>query len=61
MRDEGLLAVGADRRICPMNLTVLRADTQIRPYKNKIQIGLEIKGMLVKVMAFNSKLLTPNS
>ena len=54
MRDEALLAVGADRRICPMSLTVLRADTQIRPYKNKIQIGLEIKGVLVKVMAFNS-------
>ena len=43
MRDEGLLTVGADRRICPMSLTVLRADTQIRPYKNNFQIGLVIK------------------
>lgn len=46
MRDEVLLAVEADRRICPMSLTVLRADTQIRPYKNNFQIGLEIKGCL---------------
>ena len=27
MRDEGLLAVGADRRICPIDLTGFRADT----------------------------------
>ena len=30
MNDEGLHAVGADRRICPIDLTGFRADTLIR-------------------------------
>ena len=30
MKDEGLDVVGADRRICPIDLTGFRADTLIR-------------------------------
>ena len=36
MRDEGLLVVGADQRICPIDLTGFRADTLIRTLQEQI-------------------------